>query len=29
MMNAVGFVLLVTPVVIVIGIFLIVRLRQR
>lgn len=29
MMNALGFVLLVTPFVIVVGIFLIVRLRQR
>lgn len=29
MMNALGFVLLVTPFAIVVGIFLIVRLRQR
>lgn len=29
MMNALGFVLLVTPFVVVVGIFLIVRLRQR
>jgi hypothetical protein len=29
MMNALGFVLLVAPLIIVVGIFLIVRLRQR
>ena len=29
MTNALGFILLVTPFVIVIGIFLVVRLRQR
>jgi len=29
MMNVLGFVLLVTPFVIVVGIFLLVRLRQR
>jgi hypothetical protein len=29
MMNALGFVLLVTPLVIVVGFFLITRLRQR